>query len=99
MSYSRYVYEKIQIPRERTLVLYGFRGDINSVPADEFSRNVELLDKEGSLIWTIAAHPQNDTNFVGLIAKGSIIEVVNFYGVAYQLNPDTGEIAVLDWRK
>jgi hypothetical protein len=81
------------------LVLYGFRGDINSIPTDDFSRNVELLDKEGSLIWTIAAHPQNETNFVGLIAKGSNIEAINFYGVAYQLNLDTGEIAMLDWRK
>ena len=99
MSYSSYIYEKIAIAGNKTLALYGFRGDINSVPLDMFCRNVELLNEDGSMLWKIASHPQNDTNFVGLITKEGGIEVINAYGVAYRLKIETGEIVTLDWRK
>ncbi len=95
----RYVYEKIEMPVGGSLVIYGFRGDQNTVPVEDYCRNVELLSKEGDLIWKIATHQQNDTNFVGIIYRGEVYEAINSYGVAYEIDVKTGEIQIREWRK
>jgi hypothetical protein len=99
VTYLRYECEKTYLPDGRYFIRYAYKGNQDEVPEDEYCRNVDLFRANGEKIWTIGGHPQNDTNITGVIVRGNIIEVINFYGVAYDLDINSGDIKMKDWRK
>jgi hypothetical protein len=99
MTYTRYEYEKTTLPDGKYLIVYAYKGNQDEVPIDEYCRNVQLFDHLGREMWTIGGHPQNDTNIVGVIVHGNVVEAINFYGVAYDLDINSGDIRMKGWRK
>jgi hypothetical protein len=99
MTYTKYALNQIAAPGGNKLVIYGFKGDLKSVPDDEYNSNVELFDANGHLLWKILSKGKSYSNFVGINNTPKGTEIINFDGIAFRLDLMTGGIEALDWRK
>jgi hypothetical protein len=99
MTFTRVVYKSIKLPGEKELKIYTYNGNLRDVPRELFCKNVELFSKHGELIWTIQGSPVTNDHFVEAFIRDGAVELVDYDGVAYDLNIDSGDIKMKDWRK
>lgn len=98
MSYSKIIIEQTPLWDGCSLVVYGFNGDLKEIPEDEYNSNIELVYK-GKAIWKVAWRGKSWSNFVGISVSKGKYEAINFDGLKFSLDINTGEIEQTGWTK
>ena len=74
-----------------TIVLFETLA-MRDLDADEATRNIYRVHKDGSIAWQIARRIAADAPFTGVYFVGKTLKAYSWDGGEYTIDPDTGSI-------